>query len=99
MPTNTTPLLALYCHPNDPVASTVLLPTQTMIVLIYMRSIDQPIALIRLLSRPNQTIVLICLQFTDQLIDKLYIQPLSPPDARTVLLPESNNYCAYTPAI
>ena len=26
-PTNTTPLLALYCHPNDPVTSTVLLPT------------------------------------------------------------------------
>ena len=25
---NTTPLLALYCHPNDPVTSTVLLPTQ-----------------------------------------------------------------------
>ena len=24
--TNTTPLLALYCHPNDPVARTVLLP-------------------------------------------------------------------------
>jgi len=28
MPTNTTLLLALYCHPNDPIASTVLLPTQ-----------------------------------------------------------------------
>ena len=28
-PTNTTPLLALHCHPNDPVAGTVLLPTQT----------------------------------------------------------------------
>ena len=25
-PTNTTPLLALHCHPNDPVAGTVLLP-------------------------------------------------------------------------
>jgi len=25
-PTNTAPLLALYCHPNDPVAGTVLLP-------------------------------------------------------------------------
>ena len=27
MPTNTAPLPALYCHPNDPVAGTVLLPT------------------------------------------------------------------------
>ena len=36
---------------------------------------------------------------TDQLIDKLYIQPLSPPDARTVLLPESDNCYTYTPAI
>ena len=27
MPTNTTPLLVLHCHPNDPVANTVLLPT------------------------------------------------------------------------
>ena len=26
-PTNTTPLLALHCHPNDPVTGTVLLPT------------------------------------------------------------------------
>ena len=26
---NTTPLLALHCHPNNPVADTVLLPTQT----------------------------------------------------------------------
>ena len=49
---NMTPLLALYCHPNDPVASTVLLPTQIMIVLICIRYIDQPIAPIRLLSRP-----------------------------------------------
>ena len=40
MPMNTTPLLALHCHPNDPVTNTVLLPTQTMIVLICMRSID-----------------------------------------------------------
>ena len=32
-PTNTTPLLALHCHPNDPVAGTVLLPNQTMTVL------------------------------------------------------------------
>src|SRR5580692_4120366 len=29
-----------------------------------------------------------CLRSTNQRIDKLYIQPLSPPDARTVLLPE-----------
>ena len=28
-----TPLLALHCHPNDPVAGTVLLPNQTMTVL------------------------------------------------------------------
>ena len=48
-PTNTTPLLALYCHPNDPVAGTVLLPTQTIIVLICIRYINQPIAPIRLL--------------------------------------------------
>ena len=32
-PTNTTLLLALYCHPNNPVAGTVLLPNQTMTVL------------------------------------------------------------------
>ena len=32
-------------------------------------------------------------------IDELYIQPLSPPDARTVLLPESDNCRAYTPVI
>jgi hypothetical protein len=49
-PTNMTPLLALHCHPNDPVAGTVLLPTQTMIVLICMRSIEQPIVPIRLRS-------------------------------------------------
>ena len=40
-----------------------------------------------------------CLWSTDWLIDKLYVQPLLPPDARTVLLPESNNCRAYTPAI
>ena len=39
-----------------------------------------------------------CLRSTDRPIDELYVQPLSPPDARTVLLPESNNYRAYTPA-
>ena len=33
-----------------------------------------------------------------RLIDELYIQPLSPPDACTVLLPESDNCRAYTPA-
>ena len=32
-------------------------------------------------------------------IDELYIQPLSPPNTRTVLLPESDNCRAYTPAI
>ena len=40
-----------------------------------------------------------CLRSTDRLIDELYVQPLSPPDARTVLLPESDNCRAYTPAI
>ena len=40
-----------------------------------------------------------CLQSTDRLIDKLYIQSLSPPNARTVLLPKSNNYRADTPVI
>jgi hypothetical protein len=40
-----------------------------------------------------------CLQSTDRPIDELYVQPLSPPDARTVLLPESDNCRAYTPAI
>ena len=56
------------------------------IVLICMRSIDQPI-------------VPMCLRSTDRLIDELYVQPLSPPDARTVLLPESDNCRTYTPAI
>ena len=65
-----TPLLVLYCHPNDPIAGTVLLPTQIIIVPLCMRYIDQPIVLIRLLL---------------------------PPDARTVLLPESDNCCACTP--
>ena len=36
---------------------------------------------------------------TDQPINKPYIQPLSLPDTRTVLLPESNNCCTNTPAI
>ena len=36
---------------------------------------------------------------TTQPIDKLYVQPLLPPDARTVLLPKSNNCCTDTPAI
>ena len=39
-PTNTTPLLALHCHLNDPIASTILLPTQTMIVLICIQFIN-----------------------------------------------------------
>ena len=34
-----------------------------------------------------------------QPIDELYIQPLLPPDARTILLLKSNNCRAYTPAI
>ena len=72
---------------------------QTIIVPICRRYIDQPIAPIRLLSRPNQPIVPMCLRSTDRPIDKLYIQPLSPPDARTVLLPESDNCRTYTPAI
>ena len=73
--TNTTQLLALHCHPNNPVAGTVLLPTQTMIVLIYMRSIKQPIMPIRLQST-DRTIVLIRLWSNDQLIDQApNIQP------------------------
>ena len=40
-----------------------------------------------------------CLRSTDRPIEELYVQPLSPPDARTVLLPESDNCRAYTPAI
>ena len=39
-----------------------------------------------------------CLRSTDRQIDELYVQPLSPPDARTVLLPESDNCRADTPA-
>ena len=42
--------------------------------------------------------VLICIQYINRPIDELYIQPLSPPDARTVLLPESDNCHTYTPA-
>ena len=51
-----------------------------------MQSIDQPIVPIRL-------------QSTNRLIDELYIQPLLPPDARTILLPKSDNCRADTPAI
>ena len=68
---NTTPLLVLYCHPNNLIAGTILLPIQIIIVLICIQYINQPIALIRLLL---------------------------PPDARTVLLPKSDNCRAYTPA-
>ena len=68
LPTNTTLLLALYCHLNNPIAGTVLLPTQTIIVPICIRYIDQPIAPIRLLSRPDRTIVPMCLRSTDQMI-------------------------------
>ena len=49
--------------------------------------------------QPEQPIVPMCLRSTDRPIDELYVQPLSPPDARTVLLPESDNCYAYTPAI
>ena len=73
-PMNTTLLLALYCHSNNPIASTVLLPTQTITVLMCLRSTDWP-------------------------IDELYVRPLSPPDARIVLLPESDNCRACTPVI
>ena len=45
------------------------------------------------------TVAPIRLRSNDQSIDELYVQPLSPPDARTVLLPESDNCCADTPAI
>jgi len=41
---------------------------------------------------------LIHLQSTDRLIDELYIQLLSPPNACTILLPKSNNCRVYTPA-
>ena len=61
----------MYCHLNDLIAGTVLLLIQTTIVPICIWYIDQPIALIRLLS---------------------------PPDARTVLLPESDNCRVNTPA-
>jgi hypothetical protein len=47
----------------------------------------------------RQEFVPMCLRSTDRPIDELYVQPLSPPDARTVLLPESDNCRAYTPAI
>ena len=47
----------------------------------------------------RQEFVLICLRSTDRPIDELYVQPLSLPDARTVLLPKSDNCRACTPAI
>ena len=41
---NITPLLALYCHPNSPITSTVLLYTiDKLIALIRLRSTDRPI--------------------------------------------------------
>ena len=58
-----------------------------------------PITTVPLRLQPEQPIVPMYLQSTDQPIDELYIQPLSPPDACTVLLPESNNCRACTPAI
>ena len=66
------------------------LQLKQLIVLIRMRSIDQPIMHIHLQST-DRIIVPIRLRSTDRPIDKLYIQPLSPPDAHTVLLPESDN--------
>ena len=50
---------------------------QTIIVPICIRYIDQPIAPIRLLSRPDRTIVPMRLRSTDRPIDELYVQPLS----------------------
>ena len=47
----------------------------------------------------RQEFVPMCLRSTDRPIDELYVQPLSLPDACTVLLPESDNCRAYTPAI
>ena len=47
--------------------------------------------------QPEQPIAPIRLRSTDRLIDELYVQPLSPPDARTVLLPESDNCRARMP--
>ena len=51
-------------------------------------------------AMPAITILIapIRLRSTDRPIDELYVQPLPPPDARTVLLPESDNCRAYTPA-
>ena len=49
-------------------------------------------------SPTDRTIAPMCLRSNDQSIDELYVQPLSPPDASTVLLPESGNCRAYTPA-
>src|SRR6266568_1752453 len=44
------------------------------------------------------TIVPVRLRSTDRPIDKLCVRPLSPPDTCTVLLPESDNCRADTPA-
>ena len=49
--------------------------------------------------QPKQPIVPMYLRSTDRPIDELYVQPLSPPDARTVLLPESDNCRTSMPAI
>ena len=76
-----------YAYRINPITTILLrLQPKQPIVLICIQSINQPI-------------VPMCLRSTDQPIDELYIQPLSPPDARTVLLPESDNCHAYTPAI
>jgi hypothetical protein len=76
-----------YAYGINPITTVPLrLQPKQPIVLICMRSINQTIAPVRLRS-------------TDRPIDELYVQPLSPPDARTVLLPESDNCRADTPAI
>ena len=109
LPASMTPLLALYCHPNDPVAGTVLLPTQTIIVPICIRYINQPIAPIRLLSRPDQMIVPIRLRSTDRMIvpvrlrstdrptdwpiDELCVRPLSLPPLVPYYRPNRQRLC------
>ena len=51
-------------------------------------------------SLTDQTIAPIRLRSNNQLIDQApNIQPLSPPNAHTVLLPESGNCCANIPLI
>ena len=82
------PTLAPYCYLN-----------LTTVAPIRLRSINQPIMPIRIQSTTDQLIVPIRIQSTNRPIDEFYVQPLSPPDARTVLLPKSDNCRTYTPAI